>query len=80
MKYTTAPAIKAQVNPKDIDKMTERTDPITDVTPFIPHITGTISAFWLSPINLSPLGKGIPIKNPWSITRTDTIIILMVRL
>ena len=39
-KYRNKPAKKAGVKPKIIDKITERTEPRTDIAPLIPYIHG----------------------------------------
>ena len=51
------------MNPKSMANITARIDPTTDITALIAHIQA-ISSGKKSFKILSPVGKGMPIKNP----------------
>ena len=71
-----APTRVAMVKPKVIERMIDKTEPITDIVPLMPHMTGMASLRLLWPKRAKPLGKGIPIKNPaLAAIKEETIIL-----
>ncbi len=71
-----APRNMAYEKPKLMAKAMARADPKTEPIPLTPHIRGTYRVSPISPKNIMPRGKGMPMKKPSGDSNTNDISIL----